>query len=297
MRVEHQRDTFFHARTGRLKLRERTWREGQDTEDRSDAELIPYERSDTGGARESRYHVVPVIEPAALIAGLALAGPAQAQTKLKWAHVYEPAEPFHTESVWAAGEIARFDDDIEALGLLPSWSEPRATSAIADIRGFIGMVLDRGHAYTAGGAVYFAVGSWDRFGEISHYDQDEMLRLAANRLCDAGLVPSMLVHDGILFELDNEEQVQHAIEIMRIAGTEVCGGLEIGVWEMTPGVMTDVEADEVFVVLSGSATIEFADGTATLRVGPGDVVRLAAGAETVWTVAETLRKVYLTPAG
>ena len=57
----------------------------------------------------------------------------------------------------------------------------------------------------------------------------EMLRLAANRLCDAGLVPSMLVHDGILLELDNEEQVQHAIEIMRIAGTEVCGGLEIGV--------------------------------------------------------------------
>ena len=35
----------------------------------------------------------------------------------------------------------------------------------------------------------------------------EMLRLAANRLCDADLVPSMLVHDGILFELDNEEQV------------------------------------------------------------------------------------------
>ena len=81
----------------------------------------------------------------------------------------------------AAGEIARFDDDIEALGLLPSWSEPRATSAIADIRGFIGMVLDRGHAYAAGGAVYFDVGSWDRFGEISHYDRDQMLRLAAER--------------------------------------------------------------------------------------------------------------------
>ena len=36
----------------------------------------------------------------------------------------------------------------------------------------------------------------------------EMLRLAANRLCDAGLVPSMLVHDGILLELDSEEQVR-----------------------------------------------------------------------------------------
>jgi hypothetical protein len=57
----------------------------------------------------------------------------------------------------------------------------------------------------------------------------EMLRLAANRLCEAELVPLMLVHDGILFELDNEEQVAHAIEIMRVAGTEVCAGLEIGV--------------------------------------------------------------------
>jgi hypothetical protein len=56
-----------------------------------------------------------------------------------------------------------------------------------------------------------------------------MLRLAANRLCDAGLVPSMLVHDGILFELDNEEQVAHTIEIMRGAARDVCGGFEIDV--------------------------------------------------------------------
>ena len=27
---------------------------------------------------------------------------ATAQQKLKWAHVYESSEPFHTESVWAA---------------------------------------------------------------------------------------------------------------------------------------------------------------------------------------------------
>jgi L-cysteine:1D-myo-inositol 2-amino-2-deoxy-alpha-D-glucopyranoside ligase len=81
----------------------------------------------------------------------------------------------------AAGEIARFDADVAALGLLPSWSEPRATSAIADIRGFIGMVLDRGHAYESGGAVYFDVASWPAFGSISHYHGDEMLRLAAER--------------------------------------------------------------------------------------------------------------------
>jgi DNA polymerase I-like protein with 3'-5' exonuclease and polymerase domains len=57
----------------------------------------------------------------------------------------------------------------------------------------------------------------------------EMLRLAACRLCDAGLVPSMLVHDGILLELQCTGQVEQAIAIMRQAGAEVCGGLEIGV--------------------------------------------------------------------
>ena len=57
----------------------------------------------------------------------------------------------------------------------------------------------------------------------------EMLRLAACRLCDAGIVPCMLIHDGILLEVDNDEQVMHAIEIMRQAGRDVCGGLEIGV--------------------------------------------------------------------
>src|SRR6202451_3373097 len=42
----------------------------------------------------------------------------------------------------AAGEIARFDHDMRALNVLPVSSEPRATSAIPDILGFIGMVLE-----------------------------------------------------------------------------------------------------------------------------------------------------------
>jgi DNA polymerase I len=59
----------------------------------------------------------------------------------------------------------------------------------------------------------------------------EMLRIAAVDLCDAGVVPSMLIHDGILFELDNEDQVVLAKEIMKKAGREVCDGFEIGVDE------------------------------------------------------------------
>jgi L-cysteine:1D-myo-inositol 2-amino-2-deoxy-alpha-D-glucopyranoside ligase len=79
----------------------------------------------------------------------------------------------------AAAEMARFDSDMKALGLLPAFSEPRATSAIPDILGFIGMVLEAGHAYRAGGGVYFSVESFDRFGQLSHLGRDEMLVLAA----------------------------------------------------------------------------------------------------------------------
>ncbi|GAA1438376.1 cupin domain-containing protein [Leifsonia poae] len=72
------------------------------------------------------------------------------------------------------------------------------------------------------------------------------------------------------------------------------GGLEIGVWEMTTGAMTDVEADELFVVVAGRATIAFEASGVVLAIGPGDIVRLTEGDRTTWTVTETLRKVYLT---
>jgi DNA polymerase family A len=57
----------------------------------------------------------------------------------------------------------------------------------------------------------------------------EMLRIAAWRMCEAGIVPNMLVHDGLLIEARNEEQIEQAIDIMRAAGREVCDGFEIGV--------------------------------------------------------------------
>jgi tripartite ATP-independent transporter DctP family solute receptor len=40
-------------------------------------------------------------------AASAFPGLASAQTKLKWAHVYEVAEPYHTEAVWAGEEIKK----------------------------------------------------------------------------------------------------------------------------------------------------------------------------------------------
>ena len=81
----------------------------------------------------------------------------------------------------AAGEEARFERDMAALNALPVASTPRASSAIPDIRGFIGMVLDRGYAYEAGGAVYFDVSKYESFGTVSHYSEAEMVELARQR--------------------------------------------------------------------------------------------------------------------
>jgi uncharacterized cupin superfamily protein len=92
-----------------------------------------------------------------------------------------------------------------------------------------------------------------------------------------------------------------------VAGTPATGYLaldssdagEIGVWEMTPGAMRDVEVDEVFVVLSGAATVEFETAPSgrghldPIILAPGAVVRLEAGMKTIWTVRETLRKVFI----
>lgn len=79
-----------------------------------------------------------------------------------------------------------------------------------------------------------------------------------------------------------------AVELAELAG------IQVGVWEMTPGAAHDVEADEVFVVLAGRGLVEFQDGE-RIDLRPGAVVRLFAGDHTRWSVSEPIRKVYLTP--
>jgi len=85
-----------------------------------------------------------------------------------------------------------------------------------------------------------------------------------------------------------------------VSGTPAAGsralaavaGVEVGVWEMGPGTATDVEVDEVFIVVAGSATVTFEDGE-RVDLGPGSVVRLRSGEQTTWVVRETLRKIYV----
>jgi adenylate cyclase class 2 len=59
-----QRDTYFEVGVGRLKLREQ--RPGV-------AQLIQYNRADSAEQRESRWHVAPVEDPAAILTALGAA--------------------------------------------------------------------------------------------------------------------------------------------------------------------------------------------------------------------------------
>ena len=67
-----------------------------------------------------------------------------------------------------------------------------------------------------------------------------------------------------------------------------------GIWEITPGKAIQVAPTGMFVVISGRATIAV-EGGSTFDIGPGDVCIWDGGERTVWTVYETVRKVWCIP--
>ena len=49
-------------------------------------------------------------------------------------------------------------------------------------------LIDRGHAYVSGGAVYFDVSTVENFGQVSHYSRERMIELALLQDHARGLV-------------------------------------------------------------------------------------------------------------
>jgi uncharacterized cupin superfamily protein len=74
---------------------------------------------------------------------------------------------------------------------------------------------------------------------------------------------------------------------------EELNGARIGVWEVEAGHIEGATGDEVFVIISGSATIHFSVTGEIAEVGPGDIVRLRRGELNVWDVHEKVRKLYV----
>jgi uncharacterized protein len=109
--------------------------------------------------------------------------------------------------------------------------------------------------------------------------------------------PNAVHTDALALQLTHEP----VPEAQLVAGAPSTGfavlsafdGREYGVWEMSEGAMSDTEADEVFVVLAGEASVLFVDTGVEWQLAAGSVGRFTEGQRTVWTVTRRLRKVYL----
>src|SRR5215813_3716392 len=62
----------------------------------------------------------------------------------------------------------------DVLGCLPPDVEPRATGHVPEMITLIGRLIESGHAYPAGGDVYFDISSYDRYGALSGQRPEHM---------------------------------------------------------------------------------------------------------------------------
>ncbi len=81
----------------------------------------------------------------------------------------------------AEAEMARFHSDMSALEMRPPVAEPRATESIPRIIDLVARLLESGHAYLTAGTAYFDVSTFPEFGRLSHYSEEQMVRLARAR--------------------------------------------------------------------------------------------------------------------
>ncbi|MEA2446094.1 MAG: hypothetical protein QOJ12_3386, partial [Thermoleophilales bacterium] len=134
--VLHQRDTYFHAVQGRLKLREARG---------AVAELISYRRADRDGPKVSNYRIVPVMDPVATADALSDALGVRvvvekARRLILWRDVR-----IHLDSVAGLGEFVELEAVSDAPGGLVA-----EEAKIADLRAALAITDDllvaRGYA-------------------------------------------------------------------------------------------------------------------------------------------------------
>ena len=107
-----------------------------------------------------RNHLKILASAAALAFGLIAAPVAFAQQKLKWAHVYETSEPYHTESVWAAEEIKKRSNGKFDIQVFPASSLGKETDINQGLTlGTVDMIIS---------GPSFAARTYPRFG-IAYY--------------------------------------------------------------------------------------------------------------------------------
>jgi adenylate cyclase class IV len=125
----HQRDTYFHAVQGRLKLREAP---------PAAAELISYQRADRDGPKVSNYRVVQVLDPAGL--GEALEDVLGVRTVVEKARrlVLWRGVRIHLDAVAGLGRFV----ELEAVSAAPGGLYTEEAK-IAELRSVLGITGER----------------------------------------------------------------------------------------------------------------------------------------------------------
>jgi cysteinyl-tRNA synthetase len=93
--------------------------------------------------------------------------------------IYAPARAAGIPSDRFAAQMAEaYIADTDLLGIGRPDREPRATETLAEIVALIEELIESGHAYEAGGDVYFSVRSFDGYGKLSNQRLDQLVENA-----------------------------------------------------------------------------------------------------------------------
>ena len=135
-------------------------------------------------------------------AALALpAAPALAQTKLKWAHVYEVSEPYHTESVWAAEEIKKRTNGKFDIQVFPASSLGKETDINQGLTlGTVDMIISgpsfAARSFPRVGVAYYPFIFRDAAHQAAYAKSDVFKELAEGYRQKTGIVMTAYTYYG-----------------------------------------------------------------------------------------------------
>ncbi|QFT32759.1 Cysteine--tRNA ligase [Labrenzia sp. THAF82] len=132
---------------------------------------------------------------------------------------------------------------IEALCVLEPTFEPRATEHIDGMVEMIGVLIDKGHAYQAGGEVLFDTSSMDGYGGLSKRKLDEQMAGARIAVDEHKKNPG----DFVLWKLSSEEE----------PGWESPWGRGRPGWHIECSVMSEHHLGKVFDIHGGGLDLIF----------------------------------------
>lgn len=79
---------------------------------------------------------------------------------------------------------AAFFEDLDTLGAERAEHYPAATGHIPEIVDLIKRLRDKGHTYEADGSIYFRLSTFPNYGQLSHFDIDQLKTGASGRVTD-----------------------------------------------------------------------------------------------------------------